>query len=142
MSTRSSRNNLLVFGYVREETAQICAIPIPLIKLFEAFHDNTVTWKIPITDKSYSTSGPEFKFEGIELQLMARRQGWNWAPQISFWIKINEHSLPLNLSTFDIYVLINGEIFNNNETEYKKEHQLHFNGNNFQKHVAIRCGDN
>eukprot|EP01084_Bolivina_argentea_P319383 553966_1 len=140
MSTRSSRNNLLVFGYVREETAQICAIPIPLIKLFEAFHDNTVSWKIPTSFKYYNSTGPQLKLQGIELQLMANRTAfWN-RQHISFWIKINPHSLPLNLSTFDIYVLINGEIFNNNETEYKKENQLHFinNGNSFE----LTCSDN
>ncbi len=70
MSTITDENNLLVFGYVRENTVKHFSVPIALIKLVEAFNNEMIEWTIPRSTLKTGRiwNGPKITVQGIRFQ--------------------------------------------------------------------------
>ena len=148
MSTKCTRQELLVFGWTRQHKHKYQLVPNGVIKLFQLYSKNIVLWDIEplqfhnrIIDNrwdnaSHILDGPTFNVEGVQFQLtMEYRESLEIA---RFYLKLEKSSLLKNTLSVDVSIDAKNNLYFQQESpalhfdvaEHKYKHKI-FESYNF-----------
>eukprot|EP01084_Bolivina_argentea_P038070 70400_1 len=140
----TSRNNLLVSGYVRKKT--VMRIPKGIQSLIKQFKDNKIYWETEPTKliklyeslkmdtggypyQVYAAFGPKFNCDSIGFRYIIKSVQW----KALFQLHMDISSFPLNISTFELDI-----VMSQNNTQHMANY--YWNGQTYEFCVNERRG--
>ena len=113
-----------MFGYIRENTLNQRTIPIALIKMFEAYYNNFIHWKIPGINHDLK-QGLAVTIDGISMRITFNAVVNAMSPYFFIYIDVDKESLPKNSVGIELKVTIKENTINSTQTKFMHYNEAH-----------------